>query len=350
MHLDYWTDKIERFTCEEIKESWVRRQLTDTQMISKYAREFLSTYFKKVKVQKAGVNADFRKIYGFQEEDEIKNRNKHTHHAIDAAVLTLIPTNSSYRDRLLKTMYEWQEQKRGQFTTEPFSDFNPQQLIRQIENSVLVVNYQKDKMLNQTAKKVRNRGRFVYVRDKQGNIKKNNEGNPILKWAKGDTIRIPLYKQTYVAKLRDVNRKNGKPLKNEDGTWQFKTGVDEFYYSVRVPVEEAKKYIDDIVDPVIREIVKSQKNNPVVKDYGENEIRHVRVRTTAGKVVKERNNYRSKDNHKNFYYAASGAIPYAILLQNIINGTLERKLIPISSAEIAKVHKKFGKFDAELLP
>jgi CRISPR-associated endonuclease Csn1 len=38
MHLDYWTDKINRFKCEEINEEWVRRQLTDTHMISKYAR------------------------------------------------------------------------------------------------------------------------------------------------------------------------------------------------------------------------------------------------------------------------------------------------------------------------
>ncbi len=102
MHFDYWHDKVERFLTNEVKDSWARRQLVDTQMVSKYAREFLRTYFKKVAVQKGSVTADFRKMYGFQEADEIKNRNKHTHHAIDAAVLTLIPTNSSQRDTLLK--------------------------------------------------------------------------------------------------------------------------------------------------------------------------------------------------------------------------------------------------------
>ncbi|RLD56117.1 MAG: hypothetical protein DRJ01_15705, partial [Bacteroidetes bacterium] len=86
MHYDYWNDKLNRFTTEEIKESWVRRQLTDTQMVSKYAREFLKTYFKKVTVQNGRTTADYRKIFGFQSENEIKSRDKHTHHSIDAAV------------------------------------------------------------------------------------------------------------------------------------------------------------------------------------------------------------------------------------------------------------------------
>lgn len=95
LHLDYWSDKIKRFEAEEVNDNWARRQLVDTQMISKYAREFLKTYFMKVAVQKGTVTAAFRKLFGFQEADEIKSRNKHTHHAIDALVLTLIPTNSS---------------------------------------------------------------------------------------------------------------------------------------------------------------------------------------------------------------------------------------------------------------
>lgn len=346
MHLDYWTDKIERFTCVEIKESWVRRQLTDTQMISKYAREFLSTFFNKVKVQKGAVTADFRKIYGFQEEDEIKNRNKHTHHAIDAAILTLIPTNSSYRERLLKTMYEWQEQKHVQFTTKPFEKFNSQELIKSIESSVLVVNYQKDKLLKRTYKTIRNRGRIVFVKDKQGNYVLDGNGYPIKKIARGDTIRSSLYKETFVAKLRDVERdENQKPIRNADGTWKFKQGKDTYFYAEHVPIEDAKKYINDIVDPTIKKIIEEQRNNQVIYDYNGKIIRHVRVKTNAGKDVKGRINYRSKHDYKNFYYASSDNIPYAAFLQKTVNRNLERKLIPISAAEISKTYKNFGKFD-----
>jgi CRISPR-associated endonuclease Csn1 len=357
MHLEYWKDKLERFECTEIKEGRVRRQLTDTQMISKYAIEFLSIYFKKVKVQKGSVTAAFRKIFSIQEEDEIKNRNKHTHHAIDSAVLTLIPTNSSYRERLLKTMYEWQEQKRGQYTITPFTNYNSQELIRNIENSVLVVNYEKDKILKRTYKIIRNRGRVIYLPKSiklPESLKDNPQLNTIKERAKkipkiacGDSVRTTLYKQTFVAKLRDVERENGKPLRNKDGSWKFKTGPNEFFFAERVSIEDAKKYIVDIVDPAIKKLLSEQKNNSIVKDHQGNNIRHVRVKTNAGKIVKKRLNYQSKHDYKNQYYAASGDLPYAGFLQRLSDGKIERLLIPISSAELAKMYKTHGRFNIE---
>lgn len=364
MHLDYWTDKIERFTCEEIKESWVRRQLTDTQMISKYAREFLSTYFKstknesfekkvysnRVKVQKGIVTADFRKIYGFQEEDEIKNRNKHTHHAIDAAVLTLIPTNASYRERLLKIMYEWQEQKKGQFTVMPYENFNSQALIQSIENSVLIVNYQKDKILKRTYKTVRSRGRLVYLKDINGHYVLDKNGSKISKIAKGDSIRTTLYKQTFLAKLKDVERdEQHKPIRTYDGKWKFKTGKDEFFFAERVSLEDAKKYINDIVDHDIQELISKQQNILKPKDHQGNEIRHVRIRTTAGKIVKQRINYQSKHDYKNNYYSAAGSLPYAAFLQHVNNDKIERIMIPIASTDLGKMYKKNSKFEIDRL-
>ncbi|MBZ0203495.1 MAG: hypothetical protein K8I03_10820, partial [Ignavibacteria bacterium] len=346
MHLDYWRDKIERFTCEEVKESWARRQLTDTQMISKYAREFLCTYFNKVKVQKASVNVEFRKIFGFQEADEIKNRDKHTHHAIDAAVLTLIPLNSSYRDKLLKTMYEWKEQRRGQFISKPFDDFSAEEFIKQIENTLIIVNYHKDSLFKKTYKIVRKRGRIVYLKNKNGEYIKDKDGNRIIQKAKGDSIRTTLYKQTFLAKLRNVERDEaGNPLLDKNGNWIFKKGKEEFFYAEKVSIEEAKKYIDDIVDEVIKQLVKAQKKNPDVKDHQGNIIRHVRIKTNAGKIVKQRLNYLSKHNYKNNYYSAAGSIPYAAYLQNRDGENIERVMIPIASADIGKFKNKYGTVD-----
>lgn len=348
MHLDYWTEKIDRFTCDEIKESWVRRQLTDTQMISRYAREFLTTYFNKVKVQKASVNSSFKKIFGFQDEYEIKNRNRHTHHAIDAAVLTLIPTNSSYRDKLLKTMYEWKEKNKGQYTIKPYENFNVSDLIENIENSVLAVNYHKDKIFKKTYKKVRNRGRILYIKNKKGDYITDSNDNKIIKIAKGDSIRSTLYKQTFLAKLRNVERdESGKPLRDQNGRWIFKKGNEEFFYAERVNIEDAKKYIDDIVDERIKQLVKAQKGNPFIRDHQENIIRHVRVKSNAGKTVKLRLNYLSKHIYKNNYYSAAGSLPYAAFLQNRNAEKVERIMIPISSAELGKFHKRHGKVDVK---
>jgi CRISPR-associated endonuclease Csn1 len=359
MHYDYWHDKVERFTAEEVKDSWARRQLVDTQMVSKYAREFLKTYFKKVAVQKGSTTANFRKVYGFQEEDEIKNRHRHTHHAIDAAVLTLIPVNSSHRDRILKTMYEHYENGKGQFTTPPFDGFNSQKLIHDIENNTLVVNYENDKILKQSYRNVRKRGKLQYVKNKKGEFVRDKNGNKIIKKAKGDTVRSVLYKDTFVAKIRDVERYNdGQPMR-EGQDWKYKRGKDEFIYTVRKPIKDVLSRIDDIVDPIIKEFVKNQRNNAEIKDYQGNAIRHVRIKTSAGQAVKERANYRSSHEYKNQYYSAAGSLPYAILLEkgnprkklakegSVHEYKTERVMLPIASFDVAKMHKKSGKFDID---
>jgi CRISPR-associated endonuclease Csn1 len=229
MHFDYWKDKLERFEAEEVTDKWARRQLVDTQMTSKYAREFLKTYFNKVAVQKGTVTAAFRKIYGFQDETEIKSRNRHTHHAIDALVLTLIPTNSSQRESTLKDYYKALEENKN---IHLFGKFDSQTLINEIENSTLIFNYEKDKVLKQTAKIVRKRGIKQYLKDENGNFILKN-GKKILLKAKGDTIRSGLYAQTYLGKIHEVERdKNGNPQKIGND-WKFKTGNEEFSYVVQ---------------------------------------------------------------------------------------------------------------------
>lgn len=364
MHYDYWKDKVERFEAEEIKDSWVRRQLVDTQMISKYAREFLKTYFPKVAVQKGNVTAIFRKIHGFQPEEEIKNRGKHTHHAIDALVLTLIPTNSSKREKLLKEYFEIlerdvKEELRKFLERERPISFNAQKFIHEIEESTLIFNYENDKITLQTKKIVRKRGEKQYLKDKNGKYRKDKEGNKILKIAEGDTIRSGLYAQTYLGKIKNVERDgNGFP-KRENGDWKYEQGKDEFVFVVRKPIKDVLSKIDDIIDPKIRELIRQQKNNDEIRDFQGNVIRHVRIKTKAGKEVKERVNYRSEYDYKNKFYSESGSIPYAILLQKgnrekhltkegaIPKEKVERKMIPVSSFEIAKILKKYREFDID---
>ena len=355
MHFDYWKDKVERFEADEVNDSWARRQLVDTQMVSKYAREYLKLYFNKVAVQKGTVTADFRKLFDFQEEDEIKSRNKHTHHAIDASVLTLIPVNSSRREEILKAYYLTDENndkvslKRLKAAIKPSSDFNPQELIREIEGKTLIVNYKKDKLLNQAVKKVRKRGKIQYVKDKQGEFILDKEGYQIVKYAKGDTVRSELYAQTYLGKIKDVERyDDGQPIRKNDD-WEYKTGKEEFLFVKRENIDKIKssdKLIKSIIDPVIRNLVDEQKNSSIIKDYQGNIIRHVRINAkTTGREVKERVNYRSEHDYKNKFYSEAGNIPYAVLLQTSKDGNIERKMLPLASFEVAKAYKKYGKFN-----
>ncbi|MDE0470798.1 MAG: hypothetical protein OXH57_02560 [Ekhidna sp.] len=334
---DYWADKIARFEAKEVKDGWARRQLVDTQMVSKYAREFLKSYFKKVAVQKGEVTAVFRKIYGFEKEDEIKSRDKHTHHAIDAAVLTLIPANSSNREKMIKEYHKRKENKRKenkQTTQEkPFASFNSQTLIDNIESGTLIVNYTTDTMLKQTVKNVRKRGRLQYL----------DKGKDKLLKDKGDTIRSQLFKENYLGKIRNVKRDaDGKPMRDEQGRWVFESGKNEFTFTKRVPVRKDEKgeikYVDtkNIIDPKIRDIVANAKaKNGVLKDAQGKTIRHVRIKVKTGREVKKRLNYLSKHDYKNKFYSEAGSIPYAIMVEK----EKERELIPLPSFEIAKAYK-----------
>ena len=293
LHFEYWKDKLNRFEAEEMKDSWARRQLVDTQMVSKYAREYLKLYFKKVAVQKGSITADFRKIFGFQEQDEIKSRNKHTHHAIDAAVLTMIPSNSSYREEVLKEYYAAIEnkdkRKMGALRKKMIPPyFNVQSLINEIESTTLIVNYQKDKILQQTNKTVRKRGVIQYVKNKDGEFLHDEKGDKIIKKAKGDSVRSSLYAQTYLGKIRDVERYLDSRPQRQNDDWKYKQGKDEFIFVKReniLKVKESDKLIESIIDPNIKQLVLDQKKNAEIRDFQGNVIRHVRIKTSAGREV-----------------------------------------------------------------
>ena len=111
MELDYWKAKVDRFTMTEVKEGFRNSQLIDTGIITKYATLYLKSIFNNVDVQKGSATAEFRKMLGIQSIDEKKDRSLHSHHAIDATVLTLIPV-AAKRQRMLKLFYDIEEAER----------------------------------------------------------------------------------------------------------------------------------------------------------------------------------------------------------------------------------------------
>jgi CRISPR-associated endonuclease Csn1 len=247
-------------------------------------------------------------------------------------------------------MYAYYENYGKQFTSKPYESFDSQNLIAEIESNTLIVNYKKDKLVQQSKKKVRDRGKIQYVKDKQGNFKLDLKGEKIVKIADGDTIRSPLFAQTYLGKIKDVERYNdGQPIR-ENGDWKYKLGKEEFIFVKRESIEKVKtsdKLIETIIDPTIRKLVSEQKKQNTIKDYQGNIIRHVRVKSNMGKEVKERVNYLSKHNYKNNFYSEAGSLPYAILLQKNINDKMLYEMLPLASFEIAKMKKEHGKFTIE---
>ncbi len=124
MQYDYWNNKLERFKQTEITQGFINSQLTDTQIITKYAFHYLKTVFTKVDVIKGSNTAQFRKIFEIHPKGEVKDRGNHSHHAIDAAVLTLIPS-AKKREEILKKSYDFEEHNAGkQYHVKPFREFH----------------------------------------------------------------------------------------------------------------------------------------------------------------------------------------------------------------------------------
>ncbi|MEO6330033.1 MAG: type II CRISPR RNA-guided endonuclease Cas9 [Ginsengibacter sp.] len=343
--LDYWRNKLDRFKLTEVKSGFKNSQLVDTQIISKYAFHYLRTAFNKVRVQKGSTTSEFRKIYNVQPKDEKKDRSKHSHHAKDASVLTLIPIDAK-REEILKKSYEYFERTHQQYHEPPYYGFK-QVFIEEIENKILINNIQKDQSLTPGQKRVRVRGKKVLLRNKDGEILKDENGNPKEKWAKGDSIRGQLHQDTFYGAIKKVLRDaDGTPVKDENEKFIFEDGLyfvvrEEFIFkkTTNSPgFKNLKEIKEAVVDPHIYKAIEKQvgdsdlkdaiaegiymldkNNNPIKIDKNGknvNPIRHIRVFVRAKEPlrIKEQTNISTKPlkyledkSHKNYYYAGNAA-------------------------------------------
>jgi len=281
MELDYWRYKLGAFTATEYKAGWRNSQLRDTQTITKYALPFLKTVFNKVDVQKGNITSDFRKIFKIQDRLEKKERKKHSHHAVDAAVLTLIPS-AALRDKILLRYNEAIENNLS-YHEKPQHWVNfHQQYIIGLEDDVLI-NYQADhRTLTPTYKTVRKRGKIQFVKEKkQGNqwqYKLDKDGNKIPLIAKGGSIRGQLHKESFYGAIK------------QEGTLCL---VERYPIADFTKIEDCK----NIVDKTVRELVKSTleqrmangdtfekaKLKPVPFPSGKAVIKKVRCKVAAGR-------------------------------------------------------------------
>lgn len=343
MQYDYWINKVERFKQTEISQGFINSQLTDTQIITKYAFHYLKTVFDKVDVIKGSNTASFRKIYGIQSKDENKDRSMHSHHAVDAAVLTLIPS-SKKREEILKKSFEYEEENYGkQYHEKPFAGFN-YSMFEELKNNILVNNIaDKDQTLTPGRKVVRKRGKIVWI-DKE---------NRMPKVSQGDSIRGELHLQTYYGKIKIAAKdETGSLLRDEKKNVIYKQvdGKDEIWMVIRKPIDKINFSSDIVVDEYMFKFLTKQLEAGVKQtelvDFQGRKLRHLRCRVKAARgfmnpdnvtIVKEQT-YKSNKEYKNYIYADSG--------ENYIFGLYEnnngRDVISINKFEAATYLKTLG--------
>ncbi|UZH55089.1 hypothetical protein JRG66_14180 [Salinimicrobium tongyeongense] len=347
MDYDYWKNKLDRFTRTEVPKGFVNSQLVDTQIITKYATHYLKTVFNKVDVIKGSQTAQFRKIFSVQPKEEAKDRGKHYHHAIDAAVLTLIPS-ARKREEILKNAYEFEEENRGkQYHEKPFAGFS-YSMIEEIQKNILINNLvDRDQTLTPGIKKVRKRGKIDWLRDKNGELLLDEKGNKIQKIAQGDSIRGELHQQTYYGKIKIAAKDDkGSLQRDENGNIVYNQvdGKDEMWMVLRKPIDNVNFKNDVIVDAHLAEHLKKQLSEGIkqneLKDFQGNTLRHLRCRVKAARgymnpenatIVKEQV-YKSSKEYKNYIFADTGD-NYMFGLYENENG---RKIVSINSFEAAR--------------
>ncbi len=324
--LDYWSRKVDRFKINEITSGFKNSQLVDTQLISKYAFHYLKSFFNRVDVQKGSTTSEFRKIYQIQPSDEVKDRSMHSHHAIDAAVLTLIPS-AVKRDRILEEAYRYKENYGKQYYEKPYPSFHYNH-VNDIKEKVLVDAVSKTKIFDQQRKIVKKRGRIVYLRDNNGLILKDNDGTPKPMIAQGDSVRGQLHLDSFYGKIKVAKRdESGKPIL-DGGKYVFEEKNNGFRFVKRKLIQDLTK-LDEVVDPNLRRLIEMQLNGRslsqavnegiwMLNHKGErvHRIRHIRcfANDIADPLQIKRQTYISKripvnfDNneHKQYYWAKNG--------------------------------------------
>ncbi|MGK0638923.1 type II CRISPR RNA-guided endonuclease Cas9 [Schleiferia thermophila] len=300
---DYWDKKLKTFTLKEIPNWWKNSQLIDTQIITKYSSAYLKSLFTKVDVVRARRNSEdiqdgtvniFEKIYGIK-GDEQKDRGRHSHHAIDAAVLTLIPS-STKREEIIKQYFK-ENKSKNKFHMLPYQNFDTNHIL-QIEKNIIVNHIFKDKTLVRTKKKVRKRGLVQYT----------SEGKPMI--MQGNSIRGQLHKETfYGAVLVPERNENGYIIKEND---KVKLKENEVWIVYRKPIQNVDINEDIIVDELLKKHIQNQINKGVkitaVKDFRGKLIRHLRCRAKAGRgyltkkktIELKKNSSNPKKLHKQF--------------------------------------------------
>ncbi|WP_426473962.1 type II CRISPR RNA-guided endonuclease Cas9 [Chryseobacterium balustinum] len=335
MDLDYLKAKLATFTITEYKAGWRNNQIRDTQIITKYALPYFKTLFKRVSVEKGGVTDIFKKVYKVQLQKDKKDRSVHSHHAQDAAILTLIP-NAFHRERIIKAYQSEIDNRTGKTYHElplDWDDFS-ENFILELKEKVLINNLTDNRTITQTYKTVRKRGKLVYDIDENGNSLK--------RVSKGDTIRGQLHGETFYGAIKQpVRDEDNKILFDENKKMILK---DEIYLAVRKPLVYKKdsnspgfKTLDEvekvIVDKDLFKMIKKQVEESDFKtalidgvymldENGKkiNKIRRIRCfenglkYTTAIKV--QEHSFASDKEYKRSTLATNGENTYCLFYKN----------------------------------
>ncbi len=322
MQVDYCSDKLRRFKMKDVPEGFTNRQGVDIGVIGRYARMYMQSVFDRVYTVKGETTAEFRNIWGLQDNYTKKERVNHSHHCIDAITIACIG----------KVEYDqWAQYKRDREIymygsgnkpemPKPWKSFTED--VKQISENLLVSHYTPDNMLKPTKKILRRRGV----------IQRDESGHPL--YVQGDSARGSLHLQTFYGAIE------------RDG---------EIRYVVRKELASlSDKDIKNIVDDVVREKVEAAvRTNGISALQGQiwmNEDKQIpikKVRLFASAVTNplalKKQRFASDHEYKRDYHVANES-NYAYVVFEGLNakGKVKRSFNVITNLEAVRA-RKLGK-------
>lgn len=328
LKLDYWLGKYRNFILEEIPEGFSNRQGVDIGIIGKYARLYLKTVFDKVYTVKGATTAEFRKIWGLQDEYGKKERTNHCHHCIDAITIACI--GKKEYDRWAQYMLDEDRYDFGYSSYKPEFDkpwptFTED--VKNISNEILISHSTPDNMPKQSRKKLRIRGKIRF----------NKENKPI--YIQGDTARGSLHQQTFYGAIKRD---------------------DEIKHVVRKALNQLQQSdVDKIVDDVVREKVKeavesvgfkkavdSTKHQIWMNEEKKIPINKVRIyvpSVTQPIHLKKQRDLSNKNYKQDYHVANESNYCMAIYEGTDVKGKIKRTFAVVSNLEAANYFKTKNK-------
>ena len=319
LELDYWEGKYRRFQMTEVPEGFSRRQGAGIGLVGKYAGLYLKSLFHRkddrtksnVRVVKGATTAEYRKMWGIQDEYEKKSRDNHIHHCIDAIVIACISPGEYNETARYYQQYEEYERGRAnkpQFK-KPWPTFTED--IKALSKELLVVHDTPDNMPKQSRKKIKTPKGIIYQQ--------------------GDTARGSLHSDTYYGAIE------------KDG---------EIRYVVRRALSSLKEAdIDNIVDDKVKEIIKAAVDKKGFKLAFEegiymNEskkilIKKVRCYYKAKEPLHIRNHRDKSDKEykRQFHVETDGNYCFAIY-EGIVKGKIKRTFDVVNMLDAARYYRR----------
>lgn len=328
MKLDYLRGKLSRFNMREVPEGFSNRQGVDIGIIGRFAKMYLETVFDRVYTVKGATTADFRKMWGLQEEYTKKERINHVHHCIDAITIACIGAGSYAKWAQFQRdteRYDWHRDQRP-IVEKPWPTFTED--VKAVVDELIISHHTPNNLPKHSRKRLRVRGKIQY-----------NENGEI-KYIQGDTARGILHQQTFYGAIK----------RDEEVKYVVRKTLSDLK-----TMDDVEKIVDDAVRQCVQEAIgregfKQALSKPILFNASKGVyIKKVRIYASSVTSPIHLKPHRdpSRHEHKQYYHVANDGNYCMAIYEGEVKGKTKRTFELVNNLDATLFYN--GKSDNDTL-